>query len=145
MTCSDANCVSSGCKSRRWSRSVATVVMSSDAEGDRRVGSLDVKVSFWEASKSTGRSNGEPVSPESPIFVECRALVICAKAVSPRRTDRQRRAHRGRRGRHVEKENAVKARNHSRVVKAFPHNEGSAYKPFAVKSRWASEWGGWDR
>lgn len=43
------------------------------------------------------------------------------------------------------KEDAVKARNHSRVAKAFPHSEGSAYKPRAAKSLCACEWGGWGR
>jgi hypothetical protein len=36
---------------------------------------------------------------------------------------------RGRRGRHVRKECAAKARNHSRVASARPHSEGIAYKP----------------
>src|SRR6266851_5160213 len=52
---------------------------------------------------------------------------------------------RGRRGRHVRKECAAKARNHSRVASALPHSEGIAYKPHAVKSRCAREWGGWGR
>jgi hypothetical protein len=36
---------------------------------------------------------------------------------------------RGRRGRHVGKECAAKARNHSRVASALPHSEDIAYKP----------------
>lgn len=39
------------------------------------------------------------------------------------------RAPRGRRGRHAEKERAVKARNRSRVAEAERHSEGNAYKP----------------
>ena len=39
----------------------------------------------------------------------------------------------------------MKARNHSRVASALPHSEGIAYKPLAVKSRCACEWGGWGR
>ena len=67
LRCSDASCTSCRCKSCRWNRPVATVVIPSGAKGDRRVGSLGVKVSAREASNSTGRSNGEPVSPEIAI------------------------------------------------------------------------------
>ena len=130
MTCSDASRVSSRCKSCRWNRSVATVVISSCAKGDRRAGSLDVKVSFREASKSTGRSNGEPVSPENPSRREMpSACHLREGCVAVKKLSQQRRALRGRRGRHVDKESTAKARNHSRVAKAFPHSEGSAYKP----------------
>jgi hypothetical protein len=145
MTCSDASCVSSRCKSCRWSRPVATVVISSGAKGDRRVGSLDVKVSLGEASKSAGRSNGEPVSPEIPAWSKAERLSSARRPCRRRELGQQRRNHRGRRGRHVDKESTAKARNHSRVAKAFPHSEGSAYKPRAVKSRCACEWGGWGR
>jgi hypothetical protein len=62
--CSDASCRSSGWKSRRWNRPVATVVISGDGEGDRPVESPEVKASAREASNSAGRSNGESVSPE---------------------------------------------------------------------------------
>jgi hypothetical protein len=146
MTCSDANCVSSRCKSCRWNRSVATVVISSCAKGDRRVGSLEVKVPFWGASKSAGRSKGEPVSPEIPLRREVpSACHLREGRVVAKKLIQQRRALRGRRGRHVEKEHTAKARNHSWVASAFPHSEDSAYKPLAVKSCCACEWGGWGR
>ena len=63
-TCSDASCRSSGWKTRRWNRPVATVVISANGEGDRTVESAEVKVSVREASNSVGRNNGEPVSPD---------------------------------------------------------------------------------
>ena len=62
--CSDASCRSSGWKTRRWNRPVATVVISGNGEGDRTVESPEVKVSVREASNSAGRNNGEPVSPD---------------------------------------------------------------------------------
>jgi hypothetical protein len=146
MTCSDANCVSSRCKSCRWNRSVATVVISSCAKGDQRVGSLEVKVPFWGASKSAGRSKGEPVSPEIPLRREVpSACHLREGRVAAKKLTQQRRALRGRRGRHVEKEHTAKARNHSWGASAFPHSEDSAYKPLAVKSCCACEWGGWGR
>ena len=87
MTCSDASCVSSRCKSCRWSRPVATVVIPSNAEGDRCVGSLGVKVSFWEASKSAGRSNGEPVSPEIPTWWKAERLSSARRPCRRRELD----------------------------------------------------------
>jgi hypothetical protein len=48
--CSDASCRSSGWKSRRWNRPIATVVISGDGEGDRSVESPEVKASAREAS-----------------------------------------------------------------------------------------------
>ena len=62
--CSDASCRSSGWKTRRWNRPVATVVISGNGEGDRTVESPEVKVSVREASNPAGRNNGESVSPE---------------------------------------------------------------------------------
>jgi hypothetical protein len=62
---------------------------------------------------------------------ECRAALLLAKAsaVGEGTGLSNRWAPRGRRGWHVEKEHAVKARNHSRVASAHQHSEGISYKP----------------
>lgn len=146
MTCSDASCGSSRCKSCRGSRPVAPVVISSGAKGDRRAGSLDVKVSLGEASKSAGRSNGEPVSPEIPIVVGSRALVICAKAVSPSRTGSAAAKSTG------DAEGDMSTRRTQRkrgTTRGSPRRsrtaKASRITGSAGKSRRACEWGGWGR
>src|SRR5215470_2654065 len=110
------------------------VVISSGGEGDRSVESLEVKVPRAGASQSdpcrgasnlAGRSGSEPVKPRNlqPAwnglreYRECRAGGHSAKAISASKFWTCRcRTPRGRRGRHVRKECAVKARNHSRVA-----------------------------
>jgi hypothetical protein len=80
----------------------------------------------------------EPGSPENGP----RAERIAGKLGVPSRSDlgeghvginaldrNDDRTPRGQRGRHVRKEWAAKARNHSRVASALPHSEGIAYKP----------------
>src|SRR5207237_2120521 len=63
--CSEASCHSSGCKSRQQRSPVAVVVIPSNGEGDRSVGSLEVKAlggrahrsdPYRRASNLTGRS-----------------------------------------------------------------------------------------
>ena len=63
--CSEASCHSSGCKSRQQRSPVAVVVIPSNGEGDRPVGSLEVKAlggrayrsdPYRRASNLTGRS-----------------------------------------------------------------------------------------
>src|SRR6516162_10411701 len=63
--CSEASCHSSGCKSRQQRSPVAAVVIPSNGEGDRTVGSLEVKAlggrayrsdPYRRASNLTGRS-----------------------------------------------------------------------------------------
>ena len=56
-----------------------------------------------------------------------------------------RRGPRGRRGRHIKKEQAVKARNQSRAVERNSSAKASRISGRAVKSRCAGEWGGWGR
>src|SRR5215468_1732506 len=116
--CSDASCRSSGWKTRRWNRPVATVVISGDGEGDRTVESPEVKVSVREASNPAGRSEGEPISPEIAQRRECRAVSEPVKASVCREGTgcMQRPTPRGLGGRHAGKDRAVKARNHSRVA-----------------------------
>src|SRR5215468_6005908 len=108
------------------------VVISSGGEGDRSVESLEVKVpEGWGVpvrsvqGGKAGRSGSEPVKPRNlqPAwnglreFRECRAGGHSAKAISASKFWTCRcRTPRGRRGRHVRKECAVKARNHSRVA-----------------------------
>lgn len=82
---------------------------------------------------------------EIPTWPKAERLSSARRPCRRRELGQQRRNHRGRRARHVDKESTAKARNHSRVAKAFPHSEGSAYKPQAVKSRCTCEWGGWGR
>jgi hypothetical protein len=54
MSCSEASCRSSGCKSRQQRGPATAVVISSVGEGDRTAGSLDVKVpDGWETSRMT--------------------------------------------------------------------------------------------
>ena len=71
--CSEASCHSSGCKSRQQRSPVAVVVISSNGEGDRSVGSLEVKAlggrayrsdPYRRASNLTGRS--KCVNREAP-------------------------------------------------------------------------------
>ena len=126
---------------------MATVVIPGDEKGDRLVESPDVKVFTRKASNLAGRSESEQTAPKtessrtpSPFHQgeghrrRCRNWFTCS-----------RRDLRGLRRRHAKKERIEKARNHSRVAKAFPHSEGVAYKPNTVKSRRACEWGGWGR
>src|SRR5215471_21319811 len=63
--CSEASCHSSGCKSRQQRSPVTAVVIPSNGEGDRSVGSLEVKAlggrahrsdPYRRASNLTGRS-----------------------------------------------------------------------------------------
>lgn len=56
-----------------------------------------------------------------------------------------RRTRRGLRGRHAEKEQSAKARNHSQVASALLPGEATRISRFAAKSRSACEWGGWGR
>src|ERR1035437_4931217 len=123
------------------------VVISSNGEGDRSVESLEVKVPegwtfqsdpYRGASNLAGRSGSEPVKPRNRPPArnglrecrECRAGGHSAKAnVGIEVSGYRCRTPRGRRGRHVRKECAVKARNRSRVASALPHSEGIAYKP----------------
>src|ERR1019366_2838715 len=126
---------------------VAVVVISSNGEGDRSVESLEVKVPegwtfqsdpYRGASNLAGRSGSEPVKPRNRPPArnglrecrECRAGGHSAKAnVGIEVSGYRCRTPRGRRGRHVRKGCAVKARNRSRVASALPHSEGIAYKP----------------
>ena len=71
--CSEASCHSSGCKSRQQRSPVAVVVIPSNGEGDRSVGSLEVKAlggrayrsdPYRRASNLTGRS--KCVNQEAP-------------------------------------------------------------------------------
>src|SRR5258708_4855284 len=71
--CSEASCHSSGCKSRQQRSPVAVVVIPSNGEGDRSVGSLEVKAlggrayrsdPYRRASNLTGR--GKCVNQEAP-------------------------------------------------------------------------------
>jgi len=71
--CSEASCHSSGCKSRQQRSPVAAVVIPSNGEGDRSVGSLEVKAlggrayrsdPYRRASNLTGRS--KCVNREAP-------------------------------------------------------------------------------
>ena len=91
------------------------------------------------ASNLTGRSRR--VNQEAPKYVP-RAKRIAGESGVPSRSDlgeghvgievldrSDDRTPRGQRGRHVRKEWAAKARNHSRVASALPHSEGIAYKP----------------
>jgi hypothetical protein len=91
------------------------------------------------ASNLTGRSRR--VNQEAPKYVP-RAKRIAGELGVPSRSDlgeghvgievldrSDDRTPRGQRGRHVRKEWAAKARNHSRVASALPHSEGIAYKP----------------
>ena len=145
--CSEASCHSSGWKSRQQRSPVTVVVISSDGEGDRSVESLEVKVPegwalqsdpYRGASNLAGCSGSEPVKPRNrpPAWNglrecrECRAGGHSAKAnVGIEVLEIYRcQTPRGRRGRHVRKEWAAKARNHSRVASALPHSEGIAYK-----------------
>src|SRR5437588_11934986 len=50
--CSEASCHSSGCKSRQQRSPVAVVVIPSNGEGDRSVGSLEVKALGGRAYRS---------------------------------------------------------------------------------------------
>ena len=59
--------------------------------------------------------------------------------------DTMTRTPRGRRGRHVRKECAAKARNHSRVASALPHSEDIAYKPPCGEIAMCPRVGGWGR
>src|SRR5207302_2296838 len=72
-TCSEASCHFSGCKSRQQRSPVAVVVISSNGEGDRSGGSLEVKAlggrayrsdPYRRASNLTGRS--KCVNQEAP-------------------------------------------------------------------------------
>src|SRR2546430_1752941 len=56
-----------------------------------------------------------------------------------------RRGPRGRRGRHVKKEHAVKARNHSWAAGMEIPAKASRISCYAVKSRCADEWDRWGR
>jgi hypothetical protein len=124
-----------------------TVVISGGEKDDRLVESPEVKVSVREASNLAGRSESEQIASKLLIIVNAEPLPPGRRSASSTKEliAGSRRGYRGLRRRHAKKERLEKARNHSRVAKAFPHSEGVAYKPSTAKSRRACEWGGWGR
>src|SRR3974377_1015949 len=145
--CSEASCHSSGWKSRQQRSPVAVVVISSNGEGNRAVGSLEVKAPegrayrfdpYRGASNLAGRS--KCVNREAPKYLT-RVERIAGGLGVPSCSDlgegdvgievwtSDDRAPRGHRERHAKKEWSAKARNHPRVASALPHSEGIAYKP----------------
>ena len=146
--CSEASCHSSGWKPRQQRSPVAVVVISSNGEGNRSVGSLEVKAPGGRAYRSDpyrGASNlagcSKCVNREAPKDVP-RVKRIAGTLGVPSRSDlgeghvgigeldhNDDRTPRGHRERHAKKEWSVKARNHPRVASALPHSEGIAYKP----------------
>ena len=136
ISCSEASCRSSGCKSHQRRGPATAVVISSGGEGDRTVGSLDVKVpDGWETGRirTGGRANWQAVAKSanrgSPEMVppreadlrdsrECRAADISAKVTSTSllwNLSTFELPGVGR-GWHVSTEWTAKARNHSRVA-----------------------------
>ena len=132
--CSEASCHSSGWTSRQQSSSVTVVVISSNGKDDRPVESLEVKAPVgWETSqiRTGGLATRQAVavanqsSPEirAPRETDC-GILGSAQPFGPWRRpmstsvlDRNdERTPRGQRGRHVRKECAAKARNHSWVA-----------------------------
>jgi hypothetical protein len=82
---SNASCHSKGCESLRQNIPVTVVVIPSGEEGDRLVGSLEVKVpmagrtlvrSAQGASNLTGRSKSEPGSPEKSALREADCRIV---------------------------------------------------------------------
>ena len=102
MSCSEASCRSSGCKSHQRRGPATAVVISSGGEGDRTAGSLDVKVpDGWETGRirTGGRANWQAVANvrtvEAPKWFP-RVKRICgtvgsAEPLTSRRRLRQRR------------------------------------------------------
>src|ERR1700704_4709292 len=163
--CSEASCDSSGCKSRRHRSPIDVVVISSGGKGDRPVrkpgskslrcaGSNPGLIRQGEASKLTGRSKGESVSPEieRPRESDC-GRVGSVEPVSPwRRPCRHREigqcdvelpgdAEDGMSGRNAQRKLGTTrgSPRRSRTAKA------SRISRCAVKSRCAREGGGWGR
>jgi len=87
----------------------------------------------WQAVAVVNQRSRER---DSPRETDCGGIGSVEPVCTWRRPCRHRelgrydvRTPRGRRGRHVRKECAAKARNHSRVASALPHSEDIAYKP----------------
>jgi hypothetical protein len=85
LWCSNASCHSKGCESLRQNIPVTVVVIPSGEEGDRLVGSLEVKApmagstlvrSAQGASNLTGRSKSEPGSPEKSALREADCRIV---------------------------------------------------------------------
>ena len=113
-----------------------TVVIPGVEKGDRLDESPEVKVSV-KGGEQLGRSQRKRTdSPEMLIVVSAEPLPPGRRSASSTKEliARSRRGYRGLSRRHAKKEWIEKARNHSRVAKAFPHSEGVAYKPNTVKS-----------
>src|ERR1700720_4507094 len=145
--CSEASCHSSGGESRQQRSPVAVVVISSNGEGNRSVGSLEVKAPGGRACRSDPYRGASNLAGRSKcVNREAQKYLPRVKRIAGRigsaellRSRRRPCRHRssglamielpgGHRERHAKKGWSAKARNHPRVASALPHSEGIAYK-----------------
>src|SRR6516225_8564665 len=164
MSCSEASCRSSGCKSHQRRGPATDVVISSGGEGDRTAGSLDVKVpDGWETGRirAGGRANWQAVAKCAnrvshemvpPRETDCGKIGNAEPLISRRRPCRHRCLELTVSKSPGSVEDGMPGRNGQRkpgTARGSPRRSRTAkaarISRRAVKSRCAREWVGWGR